>query len=67
MYGPDSRAGDGIPVAATEGQHFSRGRTAFLSQNPPQIVQNEFNTKGYLRAHGSQAESVFATAHAAAF
>jgi len=39
----------------------------FLSQNPPQIVQNGFNAEGYVLAPGSEAEKVLATAHEAAF
>lgn len=39
----------------------------FLSQNPPQIVQNGFNAEGYVLAPGSEAEKTLATAHEAAF
>lgn len=39
----------------------------FLSQNPPQVVQNGFNAEGYVLQPGSEAEAVLATAHEAAF
>jgi acetylornithine deacetylase len=39
----------------------------FLSQNPPQVVQNGFNAEGYVLQPGSEAETTLATAHEAAF
>ncbi|MFU8881155.1 MAG: ArgE/DapE family deacylase [Rhodobacterales bacterium] len=39
----------------------------FLSQNPPQVVQNGFNAEGYVLQPGSDAETALAAAHEAAF
>ncbi len=63
---PGVRAADAAREVEARIAAFAR-MDAFLANNPPQVIRNGFFAEGYVLEPGSDAETVLASAHEAAF